>query len=544
MERPTGVRNRLVALSAVLAFALVVTGVAVVAGSGGDQAKLEKLSFAAGGGTEATSAAMATGAPSADYPDFGPVEYRVKGDLPELADKAPAYRLAADATKDDVAKLAAILGLTGEVSENGDGGWSVRSGGQELNVRRGPGLPWFLSTACTESSGVSAGGGETVVSSGCVSGQASPMMAHPAMASGAPMPATAPPPPAPPTSSPSPCRGGTVECQPAATQETPTTTILACAPGTRCVYPDHEQPPMPPRDPDLPSSAEAERIARGLFAKLGVDIDGVNVQMYDGFQGWRASIEPRVGGLPTLGRGTSMAIGPKGRITGAIGFLAEPDRIGDYPLVGTAKALERLRAGKGFGPGYRGGPRPLGAVAAPATAVARPVETAVARPADEPATGNADCLKPTVICDPPPPFPEPPIPVTTTVPCPPEAGCVVPSSPRGPQASPVPPAPAQPLVLTITGVHLALEQVGPALVPVYLFELEGAGPGSSAPPVPAVTDEWIAANLPATPQEPGTPEGKPLPVPMSAPAPMPAPPTRAVPMGAPSQVGGPPAAGR
>jgi hypothetical protein len=67
--------------------------------------------------------------------------------------------------------------------------------------------------------------------------------------------------------------------------------------------------------------------------------------------------------------------------------------------------------------------------------------------------------------------------------------------------------PLTPQVVTITGVHLGLQQLGAKLVPVFVFE---AGPNETAPPVPAVTDDLLQTTTPSVPTipqpEPGTPD--------------------------------------
>ena len=72
-------------------------------------------------------------------------------------------------------------------------------------------------------------------------------------------------------------------------------------------------------------------------------------------------------------------------------------------------------------------------------------------------------------------------------------GAIEPAMPEcdTPAVSCVPPMPA-PMVQVVTGVHLALLQMGDALVPAYEFELEGGG----TIPVPAVTDEWLDRQAP------------------------------------------------
>lgn len=528
MERPTDVRNRLVALSAVLAFAVAVAAVAVVAGNGGDgDGRLEKLSFGAIAGAEGSTMALGE---AAAYPDFGPVEYRVQGELADLGNEAPAYRLGDQATEAVVAKLASRLGLGGGVERN-ENGWTVRDDQRELSVLRAPGLPWYLSWPCgdpatTPTSSDPSGG---VVSSGCAyEGVVVPDGGGPSSMEAVPAPPgrvatrAAPAAPPSPTSTAAPCRGGTVECAPAT--EAPTTSAPPpCPPGASCAYSEPQPfpgdppnpPPPPPRPADLPTRAEAERLARSFFSDLGVGLD--DFELRDGFVDWQAGVQSRIAGLPTIGWGHSVSVGPKGRITSASGFLAEPKRIGDYPLVTTARGLERLKSGEGVGPRPIGGGMEGGWTST-----------------------DVDCAKPTVICDPPPPVttvPVEPQPPGAGGGCPPNAECFAPGSPPEPQPAPrAPPAPPPapvPQVLTITGVHLALQQVGPALVPVYVFELEGGG---EAFPVPAVTDQWIEADEQTRPEVPSDID---RPMPLAPPVPPPAPTTTTV--LAPAQTQGVPA---
>lgn len=511
-------RNRLVALSAVLAFAVGVAAVAAVAGSGGDgENRLEKLSFAFAGGGGAERDSMALGAPDMAYPQFGPLEYKVRGELPALGGEAPAYRLADETSKAKVAELASHLGLPGDVEASANG-WTVRDGERELSVLRVPGVPWYLSPVCAgtppmpDAPASSTSSEEGVISSGCAYGAQT-------MSGGAQEPSSMPPPAvavarAPATVAVATCRQGSMDCRPAT--EAPTTTAMPpCRPGASCAYgeskslaetipPDHRPSPPAPAPPpavrpaDLPSEAEAERIARSFFADRGVAVE--RFELHDGFSQWFATVQPRVGGLNTVGWVHSVAVGPKGEIVTGNGYLSEPERIGDYPLAGTATGLERLRSGMGGGwSAFEGG-------------VDRGSETV-----------SADCGKPDVACDQPVPVttvPESERPFTTSGSCPVGTECLdAPASP--PQLAPADPAapavPPSPPVIIITGVHLALQYATATLVPVYVFELEGGG---EAFPVPAVTDEWIAAHVE---EDQGVPEGQPRPMPMPAPIPIPAP---------------------
>ena len=524
-RRPMGMRTRATALAAVVAFAMIVATVAVLAGRGGDQ-ELVKLPIGPAGAAGVEDAASTTLARSSlAYPAFGNVEYRVEGRLPDLATTAPAYRLATSATPERVGALASALGLDGPVRSE-EGAWLVRDGARELRVERLAGLPWYLGASCSDvavssdeagvavscaASGVAGGAGSASSTATAVDATCKPG-AEPCVEP-APLPAPVPvdsgttPGQAPaPTTTIAGCRAGTAECAPlppatgpAASPPSPPppapvgvpTTVVCppdagcsvappCPPGAECLGPARDPsaraPEKPPRPADLPSREDAERLAREAFTRLGTGLDGFAVE--DGWVAWDARVEPRVGGLRVFGLGASLSIGPKGEVVRANGFLAEPERIGDYPLVGLERALERLRGNVGIGPrplpaevvtthppGDEPADLPAGAPevgtdqAAGVDAVPPPATTVP--PGADPAIG--DCAEPTVICDPPP-------------------GVTIAPPPPGPVPEP------PPVVRTITGAHLALLQVDAVLVPVYVFELDG---GEETFPVPAVTDEWL-----------------------------------------------------
>ncbi|MGI8684070.1 MAG: hypothetical protein ACR2MO_03040 [Acidimicrobiales bacterium] len=451
-------RSRAPAAVAVVVFALAVALVAVFAGQGGGD-RLVKLPAGSSTGTAADEAAPALGALSTRsalaYP--GSFEYKVDGTLPELPSKAPGFRLGSASTAAGVARLAASLGVVGDVQADATG-WRVRAGDRELRVERIAGLPWYVGPACPDTP-VSSEGGD-VASCAVAVDTAMPM---PAPAEGGPggsgQGCTAegcvdegvcPPntdclaPPAPLCEGPTvkcaqtvvvdPCEPGTVCSEPAPLP------APACPPDTKCVEPpapgcasepcDVPVPvEEPPRPADLPSEAEARTLAREAFARLGVATDGMVVE--DGWVAWYARVETRVDGLAVIGMDTSLSIGAKGEVVGGNGFLAVPERIGDYPLIGAEAGLRRLAAGT-----WAGGPARDLVTTAPATEVG----------AVEP--GVAPCGDPAVSC-----LPEPPTPI----------------------------------VQTVTGAHLALMFLGDALVPAYVFELADGG----SVPVPAVTDEWL-----------------------------------------------------
>ena len=152
---------------------------------------------------------------------------------------------------------------------------------------------------------------------------------------------------------------------------------------------------------------------------------------------WAARVEMRLDGLPVLGMDTSVSIGANG-VERASGWLAAPERIGDYPLVGVEAGFKRLT-----------------------TPVPAPAPTP--RPAVDDAAGAAE------------PAIEPGIAACRDA----AAGCVdLPTEPL---------PPVEPMIQNVTGAHLALLNTGQALVPAYVFEIEGGG----MYPIPAVTDEWL-----------------------------------------------------
>lgn len=508
-------RNRAPALVVVVAFAVVVAALAVFAARSDDH-RLVKLPVASFGGAAAdeAGAGVASARSSLAYPV--PVEYRVEGTLADLPSSAPAYRLGSVVTADAIQRLAVSLGLKGEVGEDGET-WVVRSGERELRVQRFGGLPWYLGSACPEVA-VSFPDGGTVVSCSATAVAATPIDGGGGAAAGsvggcAPdaecvvpdrlSPTTAPAalapvsPPVPSTVAPPvpACPPGTM----CTTGPDPASTG-SCAPNVKCVAPtpapvppgaepapapdrpaDVELPiDRPPRPADLPSEEEARALARAGFARLGVGTEGLVIE--DGWFTWEARVEARVDGVPVVGLGTSLSIGAGGEIVRGNGYLASPDRIGDYPLVGVEAGLKRLTTGFGFG----AGPRTMVATDQGAAVGGAP-RPAIARCDDS----AENCSAPTLPTPPQPTSPEqvPPPPTSSKPTFPEQAPLELAPEQASPEPVPVPvpPTPA-PVVQVVTGVHLALLQVGDFLVPAYEFELADGG---GTVPVPAVTDEWL-----------------------------------------------------
>jgi hypothetical protein len=102
-------------------------------------------------------------------------------------------------------------------------------------------------------------------------------------------------------------------------------------------------PARPLRPAGLPSRAEAERIARDLAARAGLDLDGARVRVADAWATRTVTIAPAVGGSPTSGFAWTISVGAKGVVQHASGQLATPEPADTYPLIGVREGFERLQ---------------------------------------------------------------------------------------------------------------------------------------------------------------------------------------------------------
>ena len=121
-------RKRLMALSGVLAFVLVIGAVAVVAARNGDSAgpapNLPKLAYGTGAAGQDQGGMQASLAPAF------PVTYEVRGTLPALSDAAPAYTVKADTSRDRINRVAAALGVPVQGQPGGTPGVTDVVGGR------------------------------------------------------------------------------------------------------------------------------------------------------------------------------------------------------------------------------------------------------------------------------------------------------------------------------------------------------------------------------------------------------------------------------
>lgn len=506
------------ALWGVLAAVAVVAGALAVTSGGGDGAPPPlPVALGASGGREGTASAMA-----ADMA-LAWVTYKAGDGLPALGGEAPAYRIdgAVDAAR--VRALADALGMTGEPTQQ-DRLWHLESDGAVLEVYEQGGGSWWFS-ANTLGKDVSVGSVSS--SSGSDAGSAGPATTYPSTS---------------------------VDCGAAVDCLTTETVGAECPPNADCIAPEPPiggpcppdasctmpvpEPPAPPAD--LPSKDEARQIAVDLLAASGMDVTDAKVTVDGPYDAWYVTIEPRLDGVPLSGLGASVSVGSKGAITNASGTLGTADRLGDYPLIDTHAAIDRLNEQQGAN--GSGGIVPLavrdGASASSGVATLEaPVTTALCATSEPPQCGEPTTTTYVSSCKVQPDGSEVcegtgvPIPtqcavpgvepgtdpaVATDLPCvqrggicaenavPPATGGVTDTTIASPEcADPVPYPEPQPIEVILTGAERVLvllpsfDGLGEIyLVPGYRFS---ADDGTTLVEVAAVSDASLATTTTTTP---------------------------------------------
>jgi hypothetical protein len=361
------IRSRRVALAAVV----VVLGLSACGDPNttaplADQPQVIQLAAGqSGGGAAEAAPAAATMDAAADskMAFFGPTEFVYEGELPALDTPAGSWFFATGQQPDlnRVAQLAAALGVEGEVRvlpEDQGGGWAVGPedySGAVLTVSADGMLSWWLSAApSTSAPAVSCGEGVAAVSDPAVDTGVATDVVEPAIG------ATA---------------GDTVPA------------VDAVAPDA--VFPEC---PMPEPPAGVPTKDEAVAKAKELFADWGYDVD--SYQFDDAYADeWGASVNAALllDGMraPIM---LSVGFGENGVVTYASGSLATPERGDDYPTVGAAAGLERLREQQNqyMGLGTDVARSATLDVGAPDVAAVAP-EVAVTDVPCEPESARADC---------------------------------------------------------------------------------------------------------------------------------------------------------
>ncbi len=266
----------------------------------------------AGGGSAYWAASAASGAPGPAAPAAGTnpaplalsgwgqgtaaapgVRYQATGALPAGPGSASVYQARGDVSRDDVAKLASALGVSGPVTLD-HGVWRAapdhNAPGPTLQVtQQAPGSWAFARNG---------------VGTGC----------HPSTANGGGVSGTA----------------GHAVCY------SPEDAMRSTAPAAPS--------PGPAVPPD-----QARRAVAPVLTALG--LDGGQVDAAQTVGGVRTvTVDPVVGGLPTHGWQTALQVGPDGRLLSGSGRLAALARGTTYPVVSARRALDEVN-GSGAAPG-------------------------------------------------------------------------------------------------------------------------------------------------------------------------------------------------
>lgn len=262
-------------------------------------AGLPKISLSASGGNTAAGAS-ATADEKMSIMPYWNVDYVFDGTLPDLGAEATAYRFLAGGAPDldRVRQIAEVLGAAGDVVEvpaDQGGGWRIGAAdysGPVLSVAPDGMLSWWFSG--DPAAGVAYGCAEPTSTDGKI---------------------------------------GTLDS-------------VAPDGAVRC---DTPEPPA-----GVPDAAAAEQLASGLLEALGVETDGLEFETYaDEWSAWVTAFRMIEGVRSPVA--WSFGFGAEGAITSASGVLAEPEEVGDYPIVTTSAGLERLNDDTGRW-GWFGGP--------------------------------------------------------------------------------------------------------------------------------------------------------------------------------------------
>lgn len=252
----------------------------------------------------AARAAAESGAVSADAM-LAWIVYVAGEGLPALGGSGPAYRL--DGAIDEAAfgRLVEALGIDGDITTQ-DGFWQARSSdGRYVETYADSSGSWWYTSRFGDDIAV---GGGSDGSSGTTSND-----------TGADT-------------------GGACDAD-----DCIDAPELKCDPDGSCEEPGWEPAPIEP-PADLPSEEGARRAADDFLRSVGVDVDSGTLRIEGPYDGWYVTFEPSVDGIPVPAMTSSVTVGSRGAITSANGFLNEPVVVGDYPLIDTRAAIERLNA--------------------------------------------------------------------------------------------------------------------------------------------------------------------------------------------------------
>jgi hypothetical protein len=319
----------------------LVAGAVLVAGGGRDRSPAVLPPLDLGGTVAAGADAAREPAPAravpADVPQlWPPVTYELDGPLPTLPDRARAWKVEDDTDTGRVAALAAALGLRTRPTE-GPSGWTVGDGPRTLTVQRLAGLPWTYGPGvmggCLRLEGD--GPDRAAIGLQCLDpdtpvSDRPPAEARPAEAEATLAPSIPPKRPLAPAGGSAGSGAASSPGSQGTGRQAPPVTVKPVA------------PVRPWRPVDLPTREQAERVARDLATRAGLELGGAEVRVTDAFAARLVTIAPAVGGLPTSGFDWTVGVGSKGRIQYAAGYLGTPEPADTYPLIGVEEGFERL----------------------------------------------------------------------------------------------------------------------------------------------------------------------------------------------------------
>lgn len=292
-----------------------------------NQPKIIELAGSPTRSANAAPAAATVGAADSKMAIMAPTDFVYDGDLPALAGTAGSWYFAPGQQPDlqRIARLAASFGIAGPVRTlppDQGGGWAVGplnptgavsndvgSSGPVLTVSADGMLSWWLSASPTSVGYACASPGVAVDV---------PAGAGVAGSSGTAIDATT-----------------SVTAAPA-DKPLPAETV----PPGEIVAPDCPSP-QPPAG--VPTKDEALATAKQLFADWGYDVSAYQFEAPYADE-WGASVNASLllDGMKTP-IVVSVGFGENGAVTWASGTLAEPQRGADYPTIGAAAGLERLK---------------------------------------------------------------------------------------------------------------------------------------------------------------------------------------------------------
>ncbi|MEP6659073.1 MAG: hypothetical protein ABJD24_04065 [Acidimicrobiales bacterium] len=312
-------RQRVLVSASAVALVALAAGGAALALRGNDSHTPRTIMVQSSQGGAPAEAKLSADTASGTAMPYQNMNFVLSGDLPALDGDRPAFHFAANPTADPaaVAALAKTFGLDGDV-KTVEGGWQVGdpSTGPGLFVNKAAGLPWYFSNYAELK------GGYACASAGGVAPE-----------------------------------GDVVDV---------TTTTVALPP--ECV--------PPPAPTGVPTKDEAFAKATDLLTTLGADTGALTITA--NASEWSADVQavPSLDGIATPSLTMSVGFGGEGKVQYANGFLLAPEKADSYPRIGTAKAFDALKAGKGMTGWFAyGGPMMRNSVASGAPG---PVTSAIA----------------------------------------------------------------------------------------------------------------------------------------------------------------------